>query len=303
MSKLQDALRKLQDGKPPATKTSKRVDGQAQYPKNIASVIRKDQGDVSGNSIAIDRKALRDAGLLAPETDEQQLANEYRHIKRPLIAHAFGKRATKVKDGNLIMVASALPGEGKTFTCVNLALSMAQEQDHSVVLVDADVAKPHITELFGATNEPGLLDVLDEPDRDLGTVLMKTDVPWMSVIPAGKPRRNSTELVSSLRMEQIVFELSNRYPDRIVLFDSPPLLLTNESKVLASLMGQIVLVIRAEQTPRNAVEEAVSALDESKAINVILNQVRHRHGHGAYYGAYGSYGDNKAYTRTYAEDE
>lgn len=292
MSKLQDALKKLQEGRPAGGRSAPKKASAQNYPKHIATVIRKDGGEVSGSSVAVDRAALREAGLLAPETDEQQLANEYRNIKRPLIAHAFGKRATKVQDGNLIMVASAVPGEGKTFTCINLALSMAQEQDHSVVLVDADVAKPHITELFGATEEPGLLDVLVEPERDLGSVLLKTDVPWMSIIPAGKPRRNSTELIASLRMEQVAYELSNRYPDRIVLFDSPPLLLTNEAKVLASLMGQIVLVVRAERTPRSAVEEAVASLDPSKAINAVLNQVRHGKGHGSYYGTYGTYGNS-----------
>lgn len=243
--------------------------------------------------VRVDRDKLREAGLLAPEEEERQLVDQYRHIKRPLIAHAFGKRATKIDDGHLIMVASALAGEGKTFTCINLALSMAREQDVTVLLVDADVAKPHISRLFGAAEEPGLLDVLDDPGCfDHRGVVMPTDVPGLSLMPAGAPRVHASELLASDRMERLVATLSEEDSDRLIVFDSPPLLQTSEARILASVVGQLALVVRAGVTPQHVVLDAVSTLHEDKAVNLILNQARYSGSDGYYggYHAYGSYG-------------
>jgi len=244
--------------------------------------------------VRVTRDRLREAGLLAPEDEERQLVDQYRHIKRPLIAHAFGKRATKIEDGHLIMVASALAGEGKTFTCINLALSMARERDVTVLLVDADVAKPHISRLFGAESEPGLLDVLDEPERyDHRSVVMATDVPGLALMPAGVARPHASELLASDRMETLVAKLGEEDPNRLVVFDSPPLLQTSEARILASVIGQVALVVRAGVTPQHVVLDAVNTLHEDKAVNLILNQARYCSSEGYYggYHAYGSYGD------------
>lgn len=240
--------------------------------------------------VEIDRAALRQAGLMPPEEEESRLVDEFRHIKRPIVAHALGKRATKVENGRLIMVASALAGEGKTFTCINLALSMARERDISVVLVDADVAKPHITRMFGLDDQPGLLDVLDDPDaHDYKSLVIETDVPGLGILPAGRPRGNATELLASDGMDALLQAYRRDNIQRLVLFDSPPLLQTPEARVLASLVGQVALVVRAGVTPKHVVLDALGALDESKAINLILNQVRHG-GAADYYGGYHGYG-------------
>src|SRR5688572_4666641 len=168
-------------------------------------------------SIEIDWDALRAGGLLAPVTEDNLIARQLRDIKRPLIAHAFGKRATSVAEGNLIMVTSALAGEGKTFISFNLARSMAEERDHSVLLVDADVAKPHTSKLFGLPDAPGLLDVLEFPDVLLESVIVDTDTRGLSILPAGKRRSNATELLASARMERLAKQLTSADPNRIVL--------------------------------------------------------------------------------------
>jgi len=238
--------------------------------------------------IAIDREALRRAGFIAPEDEERVLVDQYRQIKRPLIAHAFGKRATKIADGHLILVSSAIAGEGKTFTCINLALSLAREQDRSVLLVDADVAKSHITRLFGAQDRPGLLDLLDiDTDLDLQDTILSTDIKGMSVMTSGKMRTNSTELLASERMESVIRALSAQDPHRIVLFDSSPLLMTSEARILTTLVGQVVLVVAAEQTPQQAVLDAIATVDEGKPVNLVLNQARHTNGTGYYGYGYG----------------
>jgi protein-tyrosine kinase len=246
--------------------------------------------------INIDWEALREGGVFAPLEDDELIARQIRDIKRPLIAHAFGKRATPVENGNLIMVTSALAGEGKTFISFNLARSMAGERDHSVLLVDADVAKPHTTALLKLEDSMGLLDLLEDPAQHLDTAILETEVPGLSVLPAGRPRRHATELLASSRMESLAQLLVSIDPSRIVLFDSPPLLQTSESKALAEYVGQIVFVVCADRTPKGAVAEAVMSLGEQKAINFLLNQaasnaIVSRYG----YNASGRYGGEYVY--------
>jgi len=247
--------------------------------------------NIQTRSVHINLQALRAAGLLPPEHQERLIAKQYRQIKRPLIANAMGRGTAKLPGGHFIVMASALPGEGKTFTCMNLAFSMSLEKDLRVVLVDGDVAKPHISKLFGIEAEPGLLDVLRDPQLDIEQCILRTNVQGLYVLPSGKPSENATELLASARMEDIARRLGERDPQRIVLCDSPPLLLTTESQALAQAAGQIVVVVRAGETPHQAVLDALSHLVETKSIGLVLNQSRSEASGGYYYG-YGIYGDN-----------
>ncbi len=222
--------------------------------------------------LLVDRRALRSAGLLPPENQERALADQYRHIKRPLIAAATGRGGQKLERGQLIMMASAMPAEGKTFTAMNLALSMAMEKDISVLLVDADVAKPHISRTFGVDAEPGLMDVLRDRNVSVESVVIPTDIPNLSVLPAGIRSETATELLASHRMEETVNHLAASDPGRVVLIDSPPLLLTSEARALAHWVGQIVVVIRAGFTPQQAVMDAIAFLGDDKSIGLVLNQ-------------------------------
>jgi protein-tyrosine kinase len=237
-------------------------------------------------TVHIDRAALRTETILPPEHQERQLADQYRQIKRPIIANALGRGESQVPGGHLIMIASALPGEGKTFTSINLALSMAMEKDISVLLVDADVAKPRVSAIFGLSQERGLLDLLRDENLAVDSVVLPTDVPRLSILPAGKHSDMATELLASERMQQIAEFLGTSDPDRIVLFDSPPLLLTSESRVLATVVGQITLVVRAGSTPQQAVLDALDLLGEGKPIGLVLNQCdeQTRTGYYQYYG-------------------
>ncbi len=237
----------------------------------------------------LNREALRAAEILPPVSQERRLADEYRQIKRPLIAGSLAPRGGGQRpNGHLIMVASALPGDGKTFTTVNLALSMAAEKDVSVLLVDADVAKPHISRLLGLQDQPGLLDLLQDDQLDVESMILPTDVPGLSVLPAGRWVPTATELLASNRMERIATQIGARDPSRIVLFDSPPLLLTSESRALAMVVGQVVLVVRAGHTPQRAVFDALEFLGEGKSVGLVLNQSEEPstggyydyHGHG-----------------------
>lgn len=290
MSLVEKALKKLQEQQREAPAASHPVIGTvtsvaAARPAVPATHPRSDK------IVKIDRAALRGAGLAPNPAQERRLASEYRNIKRPLLGAALGRgREPRVQAGNVIMVASALPGEGKTYTSINLAMSIALERDVTVLLADADLAKPHISRTFGVSEEPGLLDVLRGDVEDVETAIIPTDVAGLSILPAGRRTETATELLASNRMEQIIGELNRRDPNRIVLFDSPPLLLTSESRVLAGLVGQIVIVVRAASTPQKAVLEALSALGEGRPVGLVLNQ-REGSVHDTYYG-YGDYGDS-----------
>lgn len=291
MSLIQEALERAKaardDERGPAHLPN--IAGPKDRGRGLSEAIAPALAKPSRRRLEVDWQALRNGGLLAPVDDDQRIARQIRDIKRPLIAHAFGKRATSVENGNLIMVTSALAGEGKTFISFNLARSMAEERDHTVLLVDADVAKPQTSRMFGLQDSVGLLDLLERAGEQLESAIVDTDTPGLSILPAGKPRPNSTELLASSRMEYLTRQLTSADRNRIVLFDSPPLLQTSESKVVAEFVGQIVFVVCAEQTPKGAVAEAVMSLGEEKAVNFILNKstsnaivTRYGYGHGGY---------------------
>jgi protein-tyrosine kinase len=244
--------------------------------------------------VKVDRDALRASGLLPPVEQERMLADQYRAIKRPLIREAFETPAGHGAPRQLIMIASALPGDGKTFTGVNLAMSMAREADHAVVLVDGDVIKPHLSKLFGIDREPGLLDVLADPKLDIRSVILPTDIPGLSLVPAGTASETATEMLASARMGEVMQQLVSWDPSGIVLFDSLPILLTSEARVLSSLMGQIVMVIKAGGTPQQAVSDSIEALGAGKKTWLVLNQAETSGPLGYYYGSQYGY-------RTYAE--
>jgi exopolysaccharide/PEP-CTERM locus tyrosine autokinase len=221
--------------------------------------------------IVIDREKLRIQGFLPESTKNRQFADHYRAIKRPIIAQALGAPKPGAEDSRLVMMASALPGDGKTFTSINLAFSIAREQDVSVVLIDADVAKQHLSRIFGIEREPGLLDAVIDPARDIESLILSTSIPGLSLLPAGRQHVNATELLASMRMRQVAAQLSTTNPRRIALFDSPPLLSSSESRVLAQLLGHVVLVVRSGVTPQKAVLDAIGCVPEEKPIGLVLN--------------------------------
>jgi exopolysaccharide/PEP-CTERM locus tyrosine autokinase len=296
MSFVRKAVERMKNpsGKEPMPVVARPV--MEQLSKRPALDPNPDQDKQGYRQIEVDQESLRRQGFIAPISYERRLAEEYRHIKRPILAVAFGKNVTETARAHLVMVGSALSGEGKTTTCINLALSIAQERDRTVVLVDGDVAKPTVSRLFGVDEQHGLLDLLSGDCAGLGDALVTTDVPGLSILPAGKPRESATELLASDRMTEIVEELTVNHPNRIVMFDSPPLLATTESVVLGGIAGQIIVVVVAMATPREAVAAAVNLLDPDKAINLVLNKASResggdQYGYGYGYGQYGHKGE------------
>lgn len=242
--------------------------------------------------IQLNLEAIAASGLLVPHATRSQLADEFRVIKRPLIANAMGKGANSIGNGNLIMITSALPGEGKSFTAINLAISIAMELDNTVMLVDADVARPSVLNMLGLPPAPGLLDVLDKSSVDISSVLMRTNIEKLSILPSGTRHPRATELLASDAMVRLLDDMANRYSDRIIIFDSPPLLLTTESRVIATHMGQIVIVVNAGHTLQSAVMQAVATIEACPVKMMVLNQSRQVASNGYGYGYGYGYGND-----------
>ncbi len=255
-------------------------------------------GEPVSRSIDIDLTRLHGMGMVTPDHPRSAIAEEYRVVKRPLLKNASIHSGSRLENGNLIMVTSALPGEGKSFTALNLAISMAMELDHTVLLVDADVSKPSVLRTLGLPPERGLMDVLVNPEIDLPDVLLRTNIEKLAILPAGNTSQRATELLASEGMNRLLDEMARRYSDRIIVFDSPPLLVTTEARALATHMGQIVMVVEAERTTHSAVKQAVATIDACPVKMMLLNKSTMQ-GPGGYYG----YGYGYGYGQQEADDD
>jgi protein-tyrosine kinase len=298
MSVVEKAIRKLQEQKQlsaaEALALAQSQPPEAPRPGEPAPPHPAADAAVRHPIVALDRGTLRAAGLMAPEEELDLLTRQYRKIKSPLIAKAMGRGMPREPKGYLIMIASAMSGEGKTFTAVNLALSLSLEKDLHVLLVDADVAKPQLSHVLGVPNEPGLLDALRDPERDVELLIRATNVPSLSFLPSGTPAPDATELLSSARMERLAALLGQRDSRRVVVFDSPPLLQTTESPALAKIAGQIVVVVRAESTPQPVLLDALSTLRDHPDVSLVLNQSTQSGTAPYYYYGYGGEGSGSA---------
>jgi len=226
----------------------------------------------TGRQIEVDRDRLRALGIITPEAGRTPIAESFRRIKRQILANI----ASPKPDGppaNLVMVTSALEGEGKSFCAINLAISMALEVDRTVLLVDADMAKSSIPRVFGLEAEKGLMELLLDSRLDLADVLWKTDIGSLTLLPAGTAHKQATELLASDAVRRLLRDIAERYPDRIVLFDSPPLLAASESGALGSQVGQIVVVVESGRTSEAALKDALGRVDAGKIAGLILNKV------------------------------
>ncbi len=306
MSTIEKAVEKLAVKEP--------AEGKSSVPEtsaiSVSGSVSSRKGPPLGYSAGLPREAacdlppdiilpfsrLDEMGFVSPEKPRSSIAEEYRAIKRPLLKNIDGNVADEAENANLIMVTSSFEGEGKTFSAINLMLSISLEKNKTVLFVDADIAKSSAGRLLGIPdNKLGLVDLLERDDLGVEDVLLRTNLPNVRIIPAGIPHERSTELLASERMHLLMAELSLRYSDRVIIFDSPPFLQTSEAGVLAGFMGQVMFVVEAEKTAPEMVKQAVSQISDDKIIGLVLNKARkypwdqYTHGYGYGYGyGYGS---------------
>ncbi|RZU00774.1 chromosome partitioning ATPase [Rivibacter subsaxonicus] len=240
-------------------------------------------------TIEIDLEALQRGGFLTPDAKRSVLAEEMRHVKRALLRNMTQPPQPTEISPALILVTSAVPGEGKTFSAINLALSLAVEIDTSVVLVDADFLRPNVLDRLGVRREArGLLDALADPDLDPAQLVLATNLPKLSILPTGTAHPRAAELLSSTGMDRLLLALTEAHPGRVVIFDAPPLLVTAAGAALAARMGQVLMVVEAGRTSRHLVAQAFAAVEHCPIVLAVLNKTSGGgiggYGYGDYYG-------------------
>jgi len=313
MSIVEKALQKAQQSpaaqpaRPAEPQPEPQATGAGQPPRVAAEAIRVEPpprpatgARPAQQKIAVDQGRLRKFGLLPAEDLVSEAVDEFRRIKWPLLESALGRSHAGVvaAENNLILVTSAIAEEGKSFTALNLAGTIGRERDCRAILVDADLSSPKITEALGLVDHKGLHDLLADENLTVGDVVYETDIEGLLFVPAGTRGESGPELLASRRMAQVCAELSQWVHDGVVLFDSSPLLLSNESQVISRLVGQVLLVVRAEFTEQRMVREAVALLDRTKLISAMLNNVQRTgigddpmtYGYGYGYGSRKRYG-------------
>ena len=285
-----------QDAAPESTTSDGAVDVAPAVPRvearrGVTGLVSRDATQVGESvkslpspQVTIDLERLSAIGYVSPHAPSSRRAEEFRMIKRPLLNNVRGNSAAPVVNANRIMVASSLPREGKTFVSINLALSMALERDTTVLLIDADATRPMVLERLALPPAKGLLDVLSDPSLDVQTFVLRTNVERLSILPAGTLNEQATEMLASKRMSALIDKLVARDPNRILVFDAPPLLGSTESRVLAAHMGQVVLVIEADRTPQGHVSDALVTLENCPVVMTLLNKSSTSEA-GSYYGS------------------
>lgn len=278
MSIIEKALAKQQQKN---TQTSVEIEQPPLQEDNIKDTTKTSRKEV----LALDKTSLAERGYLIDNGTRKSIKDEFRQIKRKLLNNAFGNAAKTLHHSNLIMVSSAKPNEGKTFVAINLALSIALEQDKTVLLIDADVLRPSVVRELGVEEHEGIIDFLRGQVKQVSDIIYNTDIDKLKLIPAGKPHHLSNELLASEKMATLANELANRYPDRIVIFDCPPLIGVTETLVLANIMGQAIIVVEESKTSIADIQAATEHLNEDLALGLVLNKAIRSH--KDLYGYYG----------------
>lgn len=241
--------------------------------------------------LPVDRQHLRNQGLIVPDGPVTGLLEEFRIVKRQLLAQAAELRASGAgPEAQRVLICSPHPGEGKTFSAVNLALAIAGEKESEVLLVDADFGKPSVLSALGLPDGPGFMDALADTSADVADFVVTTDVPGLSVLPAGGTTNSDSEYLSSSRTRRVLDRLTEGAPQRMVIFDSPPALAASPVAELAKYVGQAIVVVRADRTGQGALEDAISLLSGCPNIQLLLNAVQFSPS-GRRFGTYYGYGE------------
>lgn len=254
-----------------------------------APVQRRAPASAPVRTVEVDHDIMAEAGLLVPGAPGGSLAEELRLVKRRLLASVDAGIARGDERARVVLIASGQPGEGKTFMALNLALSIATEQERSVLLIDGDNAKPELLARMGAAEEgPGFLDSLADPRLDPESLVLGTDIPRLSVLPAGRKDRNIPEYFASARMPELIKRLCEADPSRIILIDSSPALAASATGVLAQHAGQTLVVVKADTTTEADLKETLDLLSGCDELALVLNSTAFQLG-GRRFGKYEEY--------------
>ncbi len=284
MGKIQDAIRKVQRRR--GTASSADSNAQSSTAEDPQSLSQSDDIDVrqhesederrwdyGGRKIEIDREKMIENGLLDPDYGRKHLAAEYRNIIKTILTNIACDDPSEIAQRNMLLISSAERSEGRTFICLNLAMSLAAKTGYTVVLIDSDISNPQLSRLIGRDTEKGLTNWVADPSLDVMQLISPTDITGLAVLPVGTNREEATGLLGGDHFRGSLESLSSDDANRIFIFDSSPMLSSTEATALAEYAGQILFVVRAGKTPEKSVLEALKNLDSSRPLNIVLNQV------------------------------
>jgi protein-tyrosine kinase len=203
---------------------------------------------------------------LFPESREM---DSYRVLRTQLI------HRTSQGTGNTIMITSAVPGEGKTLTAVNLAVALAKDYNQTALLVDCDLRRQSVHKTLGVESDRGLIDYLlnDVPVPEL---IFWPGIDKLTIMSGGRPFHESSELLGSPRMKDLIADMKSRYSERFVIFDVPPVLAGADALALMPLVDHVIIVVQAEQTSVQNLQRALSLIPAEKVLGLVLNRVRNQ---------------------------
>jgi protein-tyrosine kinase len=256
-------------------------------PEHAPDAAGAGDGPRISREVKIDRQRLAKAGIIFTSTERSRVAEEFRIIVRQILAKAQAAEGERVENARLIMITSARPREGKTFTSINIALAIASQLDFRVLAIDCDVERQSMSSVLGIDPDKGLVDLIADETMDMRDILLRTDVANLTVLPAGRKRPGVPELLSSRRMRDILAEVEHRYADRYIVIDAPPCLATSDPSILASMVGQIVFVVEANRTQEAEIEESLRLISACPNISLILNKMEGTT--SEHFGSYGYY--------------
>ena len=275
MSKIQEALDRLRTSNSTEEDLATDVNATSEIDTQIRRVIERIRAD---NELILDWQRLRERGFVAEESASAEISQQFRRIKRPLLRQIFEAYPVgPTSMGRVILVASALGGDGKSFTSLNLALAMAIEPELQVVLVDGDAPKQGLTDAFELSDAPGLLDAAADRSIDPASVLYQTDQDGLFFLPAGNRRSNSPEVLGSSRCETFLKKMVSDSGPCVVVIDTPPVLLANEARALSSAADHSLFVVRAGETNTKALESALESFGVKENLFMLLNQSTSMH--------------------------
>lgn len=282
MNLIEKAFEKKQLRDKAPTTPSSQMQTQEQFGSDTVS--SSEDVTIQHARLEIDANHLSSHGMITLDEKRSPIKEEFRFIKRKILRNAFGPQSKTLHHPNLIIVTSCHPFEGKTFVSSNLAISVAHEKDNTVLFADADVLRPNVCHTLGLDEpECGLISHLLGETDSIGEAIFSTNIDRLSLLPSGPRHHLSVELLQSQRMIDLATELAHRYSDRLIILDAPPLLGVNETQILASLVGQVIVVVEEDRTTQKDLKSALALLDPEKAVGCILNKSSNKH-HGYGYG-------------------
>jgi exopolysaccharide/PEP-CTERM locus tyrosine autokinase len=262
MGKIFDALEK-------AEKRASGLKPVLHAPDKPKAIAKNDMATNIVQLEAVNKKPLDDKldpNLIAYYSPQSVEAELFKVLRTNIL---FPTNGTAPK---LILVTSAMPGDGKSFVSANLAISMAQGVEEHVLLIDGDIRKPSIHRLFGHEKTMGLAEILSN-GSDLANVLLKTPIPKLTILPGGEPPSNPSELLSSKKMKALLDEVMNRYEDRYIIIDSPPPAMAIETTAIAKIVQGVIVVVKAGKTPKQAVSDVIEQIGKEKILGIVLNNM------------------------------